>query len=103
MNRYHRTPAPAGPPWGYADLPAELAGEVLHADTLEPSHRARCSPAQLAMLTRPWRGHQAHPRLVTARQVLADAPLELELGLRAAHALVDLYALHNALAIADRR
>ena len=98
--RYHRTPRASAPPFGYDDLPTRLEGSITL--DLERRFTPHASAYDAGRLEQPWRGERAHPRLVIARAIFGE-PLELELGLRAAHELVDPFATVNALSRAHRR
>lgn len=95
-SKYHRTPAEAGPPFGFADLPVRLEGELTAEGRFVPHAR----PHDITALTSPWLPWS--PRLHLARQLAEEPHLEVELGLRAAHAALNPYALANALLTAGR-
>lgn len=95
-SKYRRTPGEAGPPYGFADLPCRLEGELTAEGRFVPHAR----PHDLTALTSPWLPRS--PRLHLARQLAENPHLELELGLTAAHTLLSPYSLSNALLTAGR-
>lgn len=83
--RYRRTPVELYPPFGYADLPCRLYGELRDVDTLAPTFVPHATAWEVAQLDRPW---HSHPRTRAARAVLAES-LDETLGWRAALDAVD--------------
>lgn len=88
-SRYRRTPDgnSLGVPYGCADLPVELHGEIVAPGTDAERFEPHATPREVDQLWRPWTGARAHPRSARAAAMIRSG-LADELGWRAAWELV---------------